>query len=121
MSDKMTPMTTCRGAIFFWLMACVLHLQAQDKGNQPSFIGTWKLLSTQEKLRDGHTRPYTDIGANAQGYLMYAADGHMCATLMKPGRPNWHGEVEEATDAEKISAASGYTTYCGRYKVDEKN
>ena len=114
-------MTRHKTAIFVCLVTCVLRLQAQNKSNQPSFLGTWKLVSTEEKLRDGRTRPYTDMGANAQGYLMYTADGYMCATLMKPGRPNWHGDVEDATDAEKISAASGYTTYCGKYKVDEKN
>jgi len=105
--------------LFCLVTAVPLFAQAQAH-DQKLFVGTWKLVSTEEKLRDGHTRPYRDLGDKAIGYLMYAEDGHMCATLMKPARPNWHGEVEEATDAEKISAASGYTTYCGTYKVDEK-
>jgi hypothetical protein len=82
-------------------------------------VGTWKLVSTEEKLRDGTTRPYPDIGPNAVGYLMYTADGHMCACLMKPSRPLWHSEYP--TDAEKISSGSGFTAYCGTYSVDEKN
>jgi hypothetical protein len=115
-------MTMYKATIFISLIACAFQLKTQGRNdNQIPFVGTWKLVSTEEKLRDGRTRPYQDIGANAQGYLMYTEDGHMCATLMKPARPNWHGEIEEATEAEKISAASGYTSYCGKYKVDEKN
>jgi len=109
-----------RAGVLLVLLISAGALNAQS-GMQKAFIGTWKLVSTEEKLRDGSARPYPDIGANAKGYLMYTADGHMCATLMKPGRPNWHGEIEDSTDAEKISAASGYTAYCGTYKVDEKN
>jgi hypothetical protein len=105
-----------------FVLASAVLLPAQNRPNGPkSFVGTWKLVSTEEKLRSGGTRPYKDLGANATGYIMYTADGHMCATLMKPGRPNWQSEMDEGTDAEKISAASGYTAYCGTYKVDEKN
>jgi len=116
----MLPMKTYGAGILLILLISAEALNAQSS-MQKAVIGTWKLVSTEEKLRDGNTRPYRDIGVNAKGYLMYTADGHMCATLMKPGRPNWHGEIEDSTDAEKISAASGYTTYCGTYKVDEKN
>jgi hypothetical protein len=117
----MRGMTMRSGLLAISLVICSSLLCAQSQSPEQQFLGTWKLVSTEEKLRDGHTRPYTDIGANAQGYLIYTADGHMCATLMKPARPNWHGDIEDATDAEKISAASGFTSYCGTYKIDEKN
>ena len=45
----------------------------------------------------------------------------MCIALMKPSRPNWHSNEENANDSEKISAASGFSSYCGRYEIDEKN
>ena len=45
----------------------------------------------------------------------------MCVALMKPSRPNWHSNEENASDSEKISAASGFSSYCGRYEIDEKN
>jgi len=82
-------------------------------------VGTWTLVSTEEKLRDGTTRPYPDLGPNAVGYLMYTAEGHMCAAMMKPLRESWLGEY--ATDREKVSAGSGFSAYCGTYAVDEKN
>jgi len=113
----------------FGLMACMAAgsgaLPAQEHSGTNSirqkFVGTWKLVSTQEQLRDGSTRPYTDLGEKASGYLMYTEDGNMCATLMRPGRPNWSNDEEHATDAEKVSAASGFTSYCGRYTIDESS
>src|SRR5262245_1289944 len=83
-------------------------------------VGTWKLVSTEEKLRDGKTRPFPNLGSNASGFLIYTGDGHMCAALMAPSRQNWR-DPEYATDAEKIAAGSGFVSYCGTYKIDEKN
>lgn len=107
----------------FVAVSGMLPAQEHSAANsiRQKFVGTWKLVSTEEQLRDGSTRPYTDIGEKASGYLMYTEDGHMCAMLMKPGRSNWTNDEEHATDAEKISAASGFTSYCGRYVIDESS
>jgi len=106
-----------------FLLCTVFQSSAQvsEKSLREALIGTWKLVSTEEKLRDGRTRPYPDLGADASGYLVYAQDGYMCVALMKPSRPNWHSNEENANDSEKISAASGFSSYCGRYEIDEKN
>jgi Lipocalin-like domain len=45
----------------------------------------------------------------------------MCVELMNPTRPIWKNDEEHATDAEKVSAASGFTAYCGVYTTDEMN
>ena len=55
--------------------------------NRPQIVGTWELVSTEERLTDGSKRPYSDVGPRGQGYLMYTADGHMCAAGMNPDRP----------------------------------
>jgi hypothetical protein len=94
--------------------------QAAPSSVKSDLLGTWTLVSTEELLRDGHARPYPDLGPHAKGYLIYTADGHMCATLMKPGRALWKNDDEHATDTEKLSAAAGFTSYCGTYRVDEK-
>ncbi len=116
-------MKTTRLIAALLVVASALTYSQGPAGKAPSvrerIVGTWKLVSTEEKLRDGSTRPYPDLGADAVGYLMYAADGHMCAALMKPARPKWQGN--DPTDAEKISAGSGFFAYCGTYSVDEKN
>src|SRR5262249_17033568 len=61
-------------------------------------IGTWKLVSTEETLNDGSTRPFSGYGPHAQGFLMYQSDGYMCAVLEKLG--------------------DGAFAYCGRYQID---
>ena len=51
------------------------------------------------------------------GFLIYSADGHMCAELMNPDRPAWKNSVKP-TDKEKVSAFDGFFAYCGRYEID---
>jgi hypothetical protein len=112
------------GPAFAWscvVLVCAGCKHAETRSIQQSLVGTWKLISTEEVLRDGHRGPYSDLGPNAKGYLIYAGDGHMCVELMNPTRPIWKNDEEHATDAEKVSAASGFTAYCGVYTTDEMN
>lgn len=81
-------------------------------------MGTWELISTEERLANGTKRPYQGLGPHGKGYLMYAAHGHMCAELMNPDRPKWKKDGDP-TPQEKASAFEGFTAYCGRFEVDE--
>jgi len=94
--------------------------QARDTrhAERDPFVGTWELVSTEEQLADGSKRPYPDVGKDGKGFLMYSADGHMCAELMNPDRPKWKDQ-DKPTDEEKALAMSGFTAYCGRYEIDE--
>ena len=85
---------------------------------QVQFVRTWKLVSTEEKLKNGSLRPYLDVGPRGTGYLIYSADGHMCAELTGADRPKWN---VPATSAPKITALDSFSAYCGRYEVDEVN
>jgi Lipocalin-like domain len=80
------------------------------------FLGTWKLVSSEDKLKDGTVRPFKELGPHGVGYLMYAADGHMCAVLTNPDRPKWD---DPPTAAQKTAAVEGLTAYCGRFEIDE--
>jgi Lipocalin-like domain len=82
------------------------------------FLGAWKLLSTEYKYPDGRTTPYPDLGREAAGFLMYTPSGHMCAQLMKPGRPRWK-ERDTPTAAEAASALDGFISYCGAFEIRE--
>src|SRR5262245_11042658 len=82
-------------------------------------VGTWELVSTEDRLSDGSTRAYPDAGPHGKGLLMYGADGRMCAQLMNPDRPHWK-DANHPSDAEKISAFDGFSAYCGSYEVDEQ-
>jgi hypothetical protein len=63
-------------------------------------VGTWKLVQTEETLRDGSTRPFEQFGPQGSGYLMYQTDGYMSAFLVNP------------------NAKHAPFAYCGRYEVD---
>jgi hypothetical protein len=90
----------------------------ESRDAQVQFVGTWKLVSTEEKLKDGSSRPYQDVGPHGTGYLIYGADGHMCAELTGADRPKWN---VPATGAQKIAALDSFSAYCGRYQVDAVN
>ncbi|MBV9885734.1 MAG: lipocalin-like domain-containing protein [Acidobacteria bacterium] len=81
-------------------------------------VGTWELVSTEDRLTDGSTRNYPETGPHGKGFLIYTADGYMCAQLMNPDRLKWKDE-NKPTDAEKISAFEGFISYCGKYEVND--
>ena len=82
------------------------------------FLGAWKLVSTERKYPDGRTTPYPDMGPDAGGFLLYTSSGHMCAQLMKPGRPRWAAD-SAPTPSEATTALDGFTSYCGTFEVRE--
>jgi hypothetical protein len=83
-------------------------------------VGTWKLVSTEQTLKDGTTRPYPRYGPHGKGFIMYSRDGYMCADLVNPDRPKWV-DPQHPTTEEKIAAADGTFAYCGRYEIDVKS
>jgi lipocalin-like protein len=80
-------------------------------------VGTWKLVSAEDIMKDGTTRPYPIYGPHAKGFLMYQRDGYMCADLVNPDRPKW-ADPEHTTPEEKAAAADSTFAYCGRYEID---
>ena len=84
------------------------------------FLGAWKLVATENRYPDGHTTAYPDLGPDATGFLLYTPSGHMCAQLMRPGRPKWADAVSPTADEAK-SAMNGFTSYCGTFEVREKD
>ena len=66
-------------------------------------VGTWKLVSTEETMNHGTTRPFPGFGPRAQGFLMYQADGYMCALLINPDRQK-RTDAAGATVEEKAAS-----------------
>jgi hypothetical protein len=103
-------------ALLMW-SGCI---SAQNESEiRDRLVGTWKLVSTEQLLTDGTTRPYPQYGPNGKGFLMYTRDGYMCADLVNPDRPKW-GDPDNPTTEEKISTVDGSFAYCGRYEIDVK-
>lgn len=83
-----------------------------------ALIGTWRIVDYLAERADGDLmRP---MGPDLQGYIMYAADGHVSVNLMKPGRAKFaSGDLTQATEQERAGAAESYFAYAGTFQVDE--
>ena len=79
-------------------------------------IGTWKLVSSELIMKDGSIRPDW-MGPKGQGFLMYQADGYVCADLVNPDGPKWADPLHP-TPAEMTSVGEKTYAYCGRYEID---
>lgn len=75
-------------------------------------IGAWRLESWSLVYEDGRP-PEFPLGQDAEGLIMYTADGHVAATLMRAGR----SAPAPATEADRAAAYADSFAYAGRYEV----
>jgi hypothetical protein len=83
----------------------------------PQLVGTWQIVSIEDTFTDGKVGPSAQFGPHPKGFLMYEADGHMCATLVNGDRAAWK-DPAKPTDLEKIAYYDSLIAYCGAYKLD---
>lgn len=79
------------------------------------FAGAWSLVRSERRGADGAL-----IGEPREdrvGYLMYDATGYMAVTLMAPGREPYSEGGPTADEA--LAQWGSYTSYFGRYSVNE--
>ena len=81
---------------------------------QQRIVGNWRLVSFVNVDEKGASRP----GAYDAGRIMYDAQGHMAAQLMRAGRTRLS---TPSTEAERATAYSGFLAYYGRYAIDLAN
>ena len=99
------------------VVLCIPCVLGQSESEiRDRIVGTWKLVSAEQTLKDGTTRPYPGFGAKGKGFLMYQRDGYMCADLVNPDRPKW-ADTAHPTPEEKLAAGDGTFAYCGRYEL----
>jgi lipocalin-like protein len=109
-----------RPFVLIGVILCVASTFGQTEAEiRDRIIGTWELVSTEEVMKDGTTRPFSSFGPRAKGFLMYQRDGYMCAEVMNPDRPK-AADPRQSTPEEKTAAAEGGFAYCGRYEIDGK-
>lgn len=107
-----------QSAVLAALLICSSLALAQTESEIcDRIVGTWKLVSTEQTLKDGTTRPFPQFGPHGKGFLMYTREGYMCADLANPDRPKW-ADPNHLTPEEKSAAADGTFAYCGRYEID---
>jgi hypothetical protein len=81
-----------------------------------NIVGTWRLVSFHGRNASGDLRPA--FGENAQGLLVYTAEGYMMAALSAAGRsPFRSSDFRGGTPEEALLAVNSYISYCGRYEI----
>ena len=112
-------MKRCASVIASLLICSGFVLAQSESEIRDRIVGTWKLVSTEQTLKDGTTRPFPKYGPHGKGFLMYTRDGYMCADLVSPDRAKW-ADPNNLTLEEKAATADGSFAYCGRYEIDVK-
>lgn len=84
-------------------------------------VGTWKLLTIEERNAQGELVTSLDYGPQPMGLLIYDATGHMSVHAMRRGRPRLPSDDVHLAPPERAKAAFvGYNAYFGTYEVDER-
>lgn len=94
---------------------------SQQKPLEEQLVGTWTLVSWDQRAVDGTTRQ--QFGANPKGIAFFDAIGHCIITVMRSDRAKYaidnFGQMAQATAEENRATAQGTMTYFGTYSVDE--
>ena len=93
----------------------------RSAGAPAGLVGTWELVSRNDRDSTGRILSETTLGAAPIGYLIYDAAGHVAAQLSARDRS---GLVCDSTglspDPNNNANIGGYSAYFGRYQVDAK-
>ena len=81
--------------------------------DEAALIGAWQLVDFTITYADGRP-PLAPLGTDAQGLIVYAADGHLSAVLCRPGRTSGASRLETGA----VTVTSGdYVSYAGRWRL----
>lgn len=90
------------------------------KSLQKQVVGTWKLISAEDRASSSDPWiPYT-FGNPPSGYFIYDATGHASIQIMTTP-PQKIATPDTPTPAEALAIFNGYIAYYGTYTVDAKN
>jgi hypothetical protein len=83
-------------------------------------IGTWRLLSWENRSVEEDAQISYPLGEDATGYIMYNQDGYMFVAIMSPYRLKFAGgDLLSGTPEEEAQAEETFLSYCGRYELGE--
>lgn len=81
--------------------------------------GTWKLVHSLEKDKDGHVS--YPFGEDAIGYIIYGNCGRMAVQICRRLREEFvNDKLNMATQNDAIALTQDYLAYFGRYNIDEE-
>ena len=82
-------------------------------------IGTWRLVSREDRTAAGERRIDPGLGADPVAILVYDVAGNFAAQFMKRDRSGADVAVAARAGVNNSAAVGGYDAYFGRYTVDE--
>jgi hypothetical protein len=82
-------------------------------------IGTWRLVSREDRTAAGERRVDPGLGADPVAILLYDTAGNFAAQFMKRDRSNNEVGVAARAGVNNSAAVGGYDAYFGKYTVDE--
>lgn len=100
-----------------WLAVALMTTARLAADDRSAFVGVWRFVGEVDTRADGSPAP-TSAPGDAQGLLVYTADGFMSVNIMPKGRA-W--STDSATLAELRETVGNGTAYAGRYEVDSAN
>jgi hypothetical protein len=84
-----------------------------------SLIGTWELLSREDRTASGERRVDPLLGADPIALLIYDRSGHFAAQFMKRDRSSAPEATPIVSAPNNTAARDGYDAYFGEYTVDD--
>jgi len=86
-----------------------------------ALIGTWELLSREDRTLAGEPRLEPSLGSDPIALLFFDRQGHFAAQFMKRNRSTMAepGATGPAGGPNNSRARGGYDAYFGTYVVDE--
>lgn len=82
-------------------------------------IGTWELVSREDRNEGGEKRDEPMLGSDPIAILIYDGSGHFSAQFMKRDRGRSAPESYGASVPNNSRAVGGYDAYFGTYTVDD--
>src|SRR5215470_7665998 len=91
----------------FTLSGPIALLHGQTTNSlRAQLVGTWRLVSSTQRLANGTVRPDPQIGAKGVGYLVYTESGRVCVVIGNPERTRW-ASAQAPTAADVQNAFDG--------------
>ena len=84
-----------------------------------TLIGTWRLVSREDRTASGERRVDPALGAEPIALLVYDRGGNFAAQFMKRDRRAAAAVTAAAPGPNNSRAVGGYDAYFGSYTVDD--
>ncbi len=89
-----------------------------------TIVGTWELISREDRTRTGEIRTDSALGADPLGLLIYDRGGRFAAQFMQRDRSAAASPAPAPTQSSgapnNTRASNGYDAYFGTYSVNEQ-